>query len=143
MAKHLNAIKADGLYEAIGRVLEDYSSEISRSLDAAADDLSKELLDNIRADSPVHRKTLRRKGRDRPAGAYRKGWHRRREGGRFVISNTHYRLTHLLENGHALRRGGRMIGSVKAYPHILGNADRISKRYEERAKAILSGKGKA
>lgn len=37
-----------------------------------------------------------------------------------VFNKDHYRLTHLLEFGHALKRGGRTYGQVKAFPHIEG-----------------------
>ena len=36
----------------------------------------------------------------------------------------HYRLTHLLEKGHAIKRGGRKIGEAQAFPHIEQVAER-------------------
>ena len=36
-----------------------------------------------------------------------------------VYNKTNYRLTHLLEYGHAVRRGGRTVGQASEYPHIL------------------------
>ena len=54
-------------------------------------------------------------------GAYAKDWaatalERSRYGLRNVVHNKrHYRLTHLLENGHANARGG---GRTPAHPHI-------------------------
>lgn len=42
-----------------------------------------------------------------------------RGGPKVVVHNAkNYQLTHLLEFGHALRRGGRTVGSTAAYPHI-------------------------
>lgn len=51
-------------------------------------------------------------------GRYKKGWRIKSESGRLkhsrIIYNEEYRLTHLLEKGHAKRNGGR----VEAIPHI-------------------------
>ena len=139
MAKSWNTIATDGLYDAIGRILDGYAEDVSESLDVAADQLTNELLEDIKADSPAHHGKLRRKGKDRISGTYRRSWKRKRINGRFVIYNTQYGLTYLLENGHALKRGGRTIGKVTPHPHILANAAHITERYEEMAVDIISG----
>ena len=43
------------------------------------------------------------------------------------MSGDNYRIAHLLENGHALVRGGRTLGNVKAYPHF-----KFGEEYAER-----------
>ena len=60
-----------------------------------------------------------------PSGEYSKSWTvelkpKERLKVAYVVHNEeHYRLTHLLENGHVSRNGtGRTFGRVKAYPHI-------------------------
>jgi len=127
------------LYEAIGSILEDYSQEIKESLDAAADQVSQEALENLKADSPVHKGKIKRKGRERAAGTYRKGWKREKLNGRYVIRNGQFYLMYLLENGHALRRGGRTIGHVGPIPHVGKNADKAVAQYEGMVKRILDG----
>lgn len=48
-----------------------------------------------------------------------------------VYSYKEYSLTHLLEDGHALIRGGRTIGKTKAYKHIAPSSEKIKKSYIE------------
>lgn len=67
-------------------------------------------------------------------GKYRKSWtvatEKKNISFKAIVNarSPHYRLTHLLEYGHALRRGGRTIGEVKAYPHIAGVNDWAQER---------------
>lgn len=41
-----------------------------------------------------------------------------------IHNKEHYRLTHLLEKGHALVHGGRKIGETRAFVHIKPVADK-------------------
>jgi len=56
---------------------------------------------------------------------YNSGWTKRTEKKRgakgilaIVHNKTEYRLTHLLEYGHAIKRGGRKIGEADPFEHI-------------------------
>lgn len=130
-------IDIEGLYIAVGRILEDYSDEISAQLDAAADKVSKEAVQAVRAASPVHRGEITRKGKRRAPGTYKKGWKRKKMQGRYIIYNTQGGLTHLLEHGHAKKNGGR----TRPYPHIEANAEIAARKFEEQARQILEGIG--
>lgn len=130
-------IDSGGLYAAVGRILEGYSAEISQRLDETADEVSKSALQAIKADSPVHRGTITRGGKRRQPGTYRKSWKRKKVNGRYLIYSSQPGLTFLLEEGHALKNGGR----ARAFPHIKKNADAAAKEFEQRVKQILGGIG--
>lgn len=53
--------------------------------------------------------------------------------------NPEYRLTHLLEYGHAIKRGGRTIGKAKAYPHIQCAEKNATTRLENKIIAKIGG----
>lgn len=48
-----------------------------------------------------------------------------------VYNRKHYRLTHLLEKGHALRQGGR----TKAFPHIAPAEETAERTFMNRIKS--------
>lgn len=53
------------------------------------------------------------------------------------VTNDQYRLTHLLEDGHALRNGGRS----RAFPHIKFGEDLAIKRMEELSRGAIEDAG--
>lgn len=120
-------ISIDGLAEAIVRNLQEYTDEVTAGIKKAEDITAKECRENLKEDSPVG-----------ATGKYKKGWkttvaYESTTEKRTVIHNREYRLTHLLENGHAKRNGGR----TRAFPHIKKNEEKANADFERRVEEVL------
>ena len=109
----------DGLDEAIKEQLEDWSNgELKRAVNESLEETAAAAAKSLRQGGPYKERT----------GKYTKDWtydQRTRRAsvitglnGYSVYNKKHYMLTHLLEKGHQLRRGGRQLGNVKAFEHI-------------------------
>lgn len=86
-----------------------YTDEVKEEIGQIINDVAKEAKSDVRSGSPVR------------TGAYRKSWavsfDKKKSGnaGFTVYAKApHYRLTHLLEDGHKTKNGGK----TKAQPHI-------------------------
>ena len=93
-------IKAENLADEIRRQLKDYTDEVKAAVTETAKDVAEKAAGRLREESPKRTVSTDRNG---------------------VIvhqSGGSHRLTHLLEKGHALRRGGRKVGESPEYPHI-------------------------
>lgn len=95
--------------DAIVKELKEYSAETQAVLNESVKEVTKQCVKDIKANAPVD------------SGAYKKSWtskvqYEKSDDIRTVVyaKAPHYRLTHLLENGHAKVGGGR----VEAHPHI-------------------------
>lgn len=101
-------IEAEQLAAEIHRQLREYTDEVKKTVFDTADAVSVKAVERLQAESPKR------------TGKYRKNWGRTADRGGIIIhqKGKTYRLTHLLEKGHALRRGGRKVGESPAYPHI-------------------------
>lgn len=106
-----NTISIDDLAAEVNDLLQEYGAKVYDQVVVASDEIAKETVKELRETSP------------KDSGAYAKAWrHSKADGvipglsyGRVVhVRSPHYRLTHLLEYGHALRQGGR----AAARPHI-------------------------
>lgn len=106
------SVKIDAMDKITSDLLVRYGRIIKDDVSKEVVAVGKTALADVKARSPV-----RAKG----GGAYQKSWAMRKETNvrgdvtRVIIHNKkHYRLTHLLENGHQMRNGHRS----KEYPHI-------------------------
>lgn len=118
-------VGTEGLRAAIKAVLDDYALDVSKNLNEIAVDLGKSAQRLLRQTSP------------REEGDYAKGWKVDIQAGRLATTVTVYHSTpglpHLLENGHALRQGGR----APAIPHIAPVADSIEEKFIKELEARL------
>ena len=104
----MSIVRIDDLADEVMKGLKDYASIAIDDLKAAIKNAGETVKDEIEKTAP------------KKTGKYRQSWAVKKTNETsdsikvVVHSKTRYRLTHLLENGHAKRGGGR----VAARPHI-------------------------
>ena len=121
-------IKPDQLVDEIMKGLDEYKDLSTEAMKEAVTEVARNVKKNIQAKAPVK------------TGRYKKSWKTKKteENNERLVCTVYagrYQLTHLLENGHAKRGGGR----VEGIPHIhpaeqAGNKElvaKISKALEE------------
>lgn len=112
--------------------VDDMASAIMKGLQEYAEVTDNEMKKAVRKTANSVKKEISENAPER-TGAYAKSWTTIKvdeTSHRLVVtvhSKEHYRLAHLLENGHALRKGGR----TKAYPHIAPAEEHGEKMLEE------------
>lgn len=115
----------DNIASVLADELQKYSDEVAEEVKQACRDVSKEMTDNIKADSQRLFKGT---------GKYAKGWKAKvsyedKNNIRLTTYNsTEPQLTHLLEYGHAKQNGGRVEGK----PHISPNEEKAKRELTER-----------
>lgn len=97
-------------------ILNNYTAEVTEAMQEVVPEVAKEAVKKLKSESP--------RGKGKGSGDYAKGWTMTTEKGRLTISATvygkkgTYNLAHLLEYGHAIKKGGRVVGNAKAIEHI-------------------------
>lgn len=94
------SIRPEKLQECLQDILEEYEAEVKETINDSFPKVGKETVKELKKTSPTDK------------GNYRKSWKSKIEedrlGKKLVVYNEkHYRLTHLLEKGHAKVNGGR------------------------------------
>jgi len=124
----------DNLADAILQELENYSEGVTegvkKAVDTVAKEVNKEIKKNVTFNEPTGKYVKAFKIKKTFESRFNKGktWH---------VSGGQYRLTHLLEKGHAKRGGGR----TRAFPHIKFGEELAKKRMEELAKEAVENAG--
>ena len=121
-------ISVDELNEAIKDALEDYNEKVVTELKKSTKKAMSELVKTTKATAPVgrrqkhYRESITSKTLEDTHYGLAKLWY---------VKGSDYRLTHLLEHGHALRDGGRYEGTQFIGNALDGIIDKYVKEIEE------------
>lgn len=124
-----NQTGTDGMAEAIMKEMERYAVSTGETVKQIAKEVSADAAKELKGTSPKR------------TGAYAKSWRSKKKyenshsAGYLVYSKGHYRLTHLLEKGHAGRNGGRKVAAVT---HIGPAEEKAVREFQEKLKENLS-----
>lgn len=139
MSSNHNQIIAtpEALVTALVSACEEFTEETKRELEAGLNKIGEESVAEIKKIAPVYKG----KNKKTAKGAYRRNWTYRVDKERGSINVTvhvkgrNYRLTHLLEYGHASKGGGR----AKAIPHISIVNEQAEKKVDKLLEEIANG----
>lgn len=129
------SVKIDNLASEINSILTEYRDVVEENVVKAIEDVSKEAIEELKTTSPTGE-----------SGEYKKSWKRKKlnsKKGQYtvIVHSSEYRLTHLLEHGHALKHGGRTVGHARAFPHIekaeKNAIDKLEKKIKETIQEAL------
>lgn len=127
-------ISIDGLAGAINRELTIYSREITESVKKEAQKSAKKLVKKTKETAPVgnrdkhYRDSIASRKLNESDQGVTYQWY---------VKGSDYRLSHLLENGHATRDGGR----TRATHFIQNASDPILREYEEKIEEVIRNGG--
>lgn len=123
-------IKPNQLALYVNMQIQEYGSDIQKAVYVAADETAQELRDELKTAGDF-------KGRK-----YRTSWSYEIEQNHYgsvkatVFNKKHYRLTHLLEFGHAKQNGGR----TRSFPHIAPVNEKAVDIFNKKLESILGYK---
>lgn len=130
----METIEINQLANTVSHIVEGYAKTVTEGLTANNYTAAKECQKRLKTTSPKRH------------GAYAKSWVISQREGRpgeptsYIVHNKkHYRLTHLLEHGHLIKRGNRVIGRVPGQQHIAKAEELAVKGYLERLGGIIGG----
>lgn len=118
------SISVDDMGNAIAEMLSEYQVEVTKKIDESSKAVANQGAKKLKETSPKTSK----------GGNYAKSWKAEKTSGKNVgedpaytiYNKNHYRLTHLLEHGHATPNGGR----TRAIKHIQPVEQAVIKDYE-------------
>lgn len=123
----MKVVKPDQFKYSVGSMLEQFDAEVSKAVYVACDETCDWVVDQLRQAGEF-------KGKK-----YRRGWKKvisQKSYGAVnakVWNEKHYRLTHLLEFGHAKQNGGR----VRAFVHIAPVNDKVPELFQKKFNTIM------
>lgn len=130
----MSVVNIENIADAITKELTQYGELVTEGVKKGVDKVAKECNEEIKKHITFKQVTGRYVKAFRIKTSFEDKYNKRNT---WYVSGSQYRLTHLLENGHANKDGGR----TKAYPHIKYGEELAKKRMEELVKEEVEKAG--
>lgn len=123
-------VQIEELSSEINSILENYNKTIVKGVKSETKKAMNELVKGTKRDAPVgkrhrhYRDSIKSKKTYESEDGLIMTWY---------VSGSDYRLSHLLEKGHATRKGGR----TKAFRFIEKNLNSAQKEFENKVKEVI------
>lgn len=130
------SISPTRLGEAVRGILDDYRADVVARVDECTDRAADELVRITRETAPRrtgrYRRHIAQKTTSRAVTGKTDTWY---------VSGPHYRLTHLLEDGHKVRneKGGPVYGQTRAFGFLSKAVDQVERDYERDVRRAIGG----
>lgn len=131
----MSNVSIDQMADEILKGLENYTREITDGIKKATDIVAKETNEEIKKHISFKQRSGKYVKAFRIKNAYEDGY---KKVNVWYVAGGQHRLTHLLENGHALWQGGR----TRKFPHIKYGEELARKRMEELAREAIENAGR-
>ena len=127
-------ITADELAKTIEETLREFKDVTEEAAQKGVETTAKEAVEELHNAKPSGSGKWGSWDKYNAGWTYKKMTSTKKSSGVVVHNATHYQLTHLLENGHALVGGGR----AQAFPHIAPVAERAEENLLRNIKENIS-----
>ncbi|SRR5574344_2124184 len=127
----MQKVSVDGMSEALENAFQKFGKVTTDDVGEAAKYAAKEALKTLRETKPYKSHTGNYKASFGSEVAYKDTY---AYGMRIGARKPHYRLTHLLENGHRVKG---MSGKTRQYPHIAPAQAAADEAFEDKLKELI------
>lgn len=131
----MSSVEVDSMAALIAEYMSNYTQDITNNVKKVVDTVGKEVDEEIKKHITFKQHTGKYVKAFRVKTSFEDRYNKRNT---WYVANGQYRLTHLLENGHALHQGGR----TEAHPHIKYGEELAQKRMVELSKEAIEDAGR-
>lgn len=122
------------LTKEVNKILQEYADDVDQVVLKAEEDVAKEAVKKLKSTSP---KARYNGGHRHYADDWKIDNRNKKMYAHIIIHNKQYQLTHLLEKGHDIVRGGKVVGHASAQPHIKAVEEWVKDEVEKRIRRDL------
>lgn len=119
----------------VNKILMEYADDVDKAMVEVEDKVAKEAIKRLKATSPKNKKNG---GHKHYSDTWKIDTRNKKLYAHTIIYNSQYQLTHLLENGHNIVSGGRVVGHATAKPHIKAVETWVGNEIEKELRRELS-----